>query len=133
MRGVVGDAEFLLQDGGDPPGRPQIVRKPVRPRARTEESRHPLTLPRGQLPRAPRRGFRRQACGTLATQRLTPLSHGADRRPHRPGHHRQRQAAVQQAHRAPPTPLQLGRAPLWSHGQAVPQVGRLFYYLYNDQ
>ena len=38
VRGVVGDAEFLLQDGGDPPGRPQIVRNRIRARARTEET-----------------------------------------------------------------------------------------------
>lgn len=32
VRAVVGDAEFLLKDGGDPSGGPQIVRKPIRPR-----------------------------------------------------------------------------------------------------
>ena len=80
MRGVVGDTSSCSRTVAM---RRVVHRSFENPYARApaRESRHALALPRRQLPRAPRCRFCRQAFGTSAAQRLTPLPHGADRRP----------------------------------------------------
>jgi hypothetical protein len=105
MIGVVGDAEFAFEDGGNAPACPDVSEEPERFGPATEQRWHARQLRvRQARPLAPAR-LRAQGIHPLISRRGEPLAHGPGRHAERLGDSRLRPALLVQLPSPPPASL----------------------------
>ena len=127
---MVDHLELLTDDVDDPPARPQARGVARRFRPRHNQAHQLPSLGRRQLRRSARRRACPQARATAPPVRPLPSAHGPPIHAKAVSHDMHGDITLEQIDRASPPPLELRRAPLWTHAH-LPQRS-IGHYLYRS-